>query len=357
MLRQNMQAETGRATAGIRSIKTGKMYLEKNLDFKENLFSRLLKYVSRNKKLVVAQKSSETSLFSGFGIKLIDVTTYRQEKFINTCNKTLNDFSFASCESLFVVASKETTCKMYNIQSGTSVQSFTPNTVPIWSCAFDQERPQELYFGAQNGTTYVYDVRQPNQISKELVTDDNRTPVKFTIPMRRTATFPLGGLFVVQMRGIYFYEFTSDGIASTMLNFFDPILTATYDDRTEMLLITKSPTGQGLDFKQSRNILMKLVKEESIPVLQEIYSYSGSRALLPSPTRPTQIKVPDGCVVVSYLDDTKMLQARSPVIGLLHEISVVDPIIDVCPIYIDHNYYAGALSSGRCRLFKINVGY
>lgn len=356
MIRSSVQAEAGRATAGIRSIKSGRMYLDKNLDFKENLFSRLLKYVSRNKKLVVAQKSSEASLFSGFGVKLIDVTTYRQEKFINTNNKALNDFSFDSNESLFVTASKETTCKVYNLNSGTSVQQFTPGTVPIWSCAFDQER-QDIYFGAQNGTTYVYDIRQPSQVSHELVALENRSPVKYTIPMKRTEAFPLGGLFVVHMKGIYFYEFIPGGIASTTLNFTDPILVASYDDRTEMLLITKGPTGQGVDFKQTRHILMRLVKEENIPILQEIYSYSGSRSALPSPTRPSQIKVPDGCLVVSYLEDSRMLQARSPVVGLLHEIAVVDPIVDICPIYLDHNFYVGALSSARCRLFKINVGY
>lgn len=357
MIRHSVAAETGRATAGIRTIKTGKMYFEKNLDFKENLQSRFLKYLTRNKKIIVAQKSSGTALFPGFGVKIIDFTTYRQEKFINTNNKPLNDFSFDSNESCFITASKEATCKMYNFTTNSSVQQFTPHTVPVWACAFDQERPYSLYVGAQNGTTYIYDIRQPGEVSKELVPLENHSPVKFTIPMKRTESFPNGGLFVVHVRGIYFYEMLLGEYASTTLNFNEPIMMASYDDRTEMLLITKSPSGQGVEFKQTRHILMRLVKEEGFPVLQEIYSFNGSHSALPSPNRPSQIKVPDGCIVVNYLEDSKMLQARTSSVGLLHEVSVSDPISDICPIYLDHNFYFGALSQSRCRLFKVNLGY
>lgn len=358
LLKNSAQLSAGIATAGIRTIKRGKIYLEKNLDFKENLESRLLKYLSRNRKLIITQKSSETSLFPGYGVKLVDLTSYRQEKFINTSNKILIDFSVDSNETSVITASKEATCKVFNLTSNASVSSYTPTTVPIWSCSFDDERPNNLYLGAQNGITYIYDTRNPSDPVKEVVANDNRSPVKYTIPMKRTEVFPLGGFFIVHMRGIYFYEYLpTTEIASTTLNFNEPILVVSYDDRTEMLLITKSPSGQGSSFKQTRHVLMKLIKEEGIPVLQEIYSFNGSSSSLPAFSRPAQIKVPDGFIVVSYLQDTKMLQARSSSIGMLHEASVSDTITAVCPIYIEGAQLFGALSQSRCRLFKISLDY
>lgn len=357
MLRSSVQISTGRATAGIRTIKTGRIYLEKNLDFNGDLSCRFMHYLNRTKKLIVTQKAG-VSLFPGFGVRLIDFPTYRKEKFINTSSKALNDFSIDSNETFVISVSREATCKLYNISSSVSVNSFTPSTVPLWSCAFDVERPHNLYLGAQNGCTYIYDIRQPNVVMKEVTALDNRMPVKYTIPMKRNESFPQGGFFVIHTRGIYFYEYLpSTEIKSTALNFSDPILVVTYDDRTEMLLITKSPTGQGVEFKQTRHILMKLVKEDDIPVLQEIFRFNGSSSTLPSLSRPSQIKVRDGFIVANYLEDTKMLQVRSPSVGLLHEASISDAIADICPIYLDNTFFFGALSSSRCRLFKVNLGY
>jgi hypothetical protein len=198
----------------------------------------------------------------------------------------------------------------------------------------------------------------PNAVKKEVSEPTNKSPVKLIIPMKRTECFPQGGFFVVHARGLFFYEYLpSAEISSVLLNFTEPILMATYDDRTEMLLITKSPTGQGVELKQSRHYLMKLVKEDEIPTLQEIYSFNGNNSSLPSMSRPSQIKVPDGVVVVSYHQDSKMLQMRTPSADLLHEISQNDLITDICPIYLENSLFFGALSHSRCRLFKVNLGH
>lgn len=357
-VRTSIMQSQGRAIAGIRSIKKGKFFLEKNVDFKENLESRLIRFLSRSRKIVVTQKTPESALFPGYGVKLVDITNYRQEKFIITSNKTVNDLSIDSNESCVLTASKEATCKIYNFSSSASVNTFTPSTVPIWSCSFDGERQHNIYLGAQNGITYIFDTRMSNAVMKEVVPLDHRSPVKFTIPMKKTETFLHGGFFVVHINRIYFYEYSGSGeISSTTLNINEAIIVATYDERTEMLLITKSPTGSGTSFKPSRHCLMKLVKEEGIPVLQEIYSFNGSNASLPDFSSPTQIKVPDGVIVASYLQDSKMLQMRSPAISLLHEAVVTDAIVDICPFYLDNGQFFGALSNSRCRIFKISLDY
>lgn len=356
-LKNSCRASTDRATAGIRSIKTCRIYMEKNLDFKENLNSRLIKFMTRNKKLIVSQKSPTSALFSGHGLKLIDFHTYRAEKFINAGNNVVADFSIDSSESFFVAASKETSCKMYHISTGSSNCVFSPPAnSPIWSCAFDHERSHILYLGAQNGRTYIYDTRNSSGVLKEISNPQARSPVKFTIAIKPNAHFERGGFFTVHVRGVFFYEYLPTGeIGSTTLNINEPVLTMTYDERTEMVLITKGPGG---DFVQSRHVLMKLTKEEGIPVLNEIYSFNGTSSNFPDLSRPTQIKVPDGLIVASYLQDTKSLQARSPSIGLLHEAPIAsDPITDLCPIYLDNTCWFAALSHTRCRMFKIVVGY
>jgi hypothetical protein len=357
LLRNSAQQSAGIATAGIRTIKGGKIFLDKNIDLKENLDCRMIKSMPRNKKLMLTQKAPEASLFPGFGVKLIDLQTSRPEKFINTSNKVLNDFSFDSNETLVITASKEQTCKTYNILSGSSVATFTPNTTPIWCCAFDEERQQNIYLGGQNGIIYAYDIRQTSEVQRELSDLTNRSPIKHVIPMKKTENFPLGGFFVVHVRGIIFYEYhPGTEIIPTTLHCNDATFSVSYDDRTEMLLITKSPTAQ---LKQTRHCLMKLIKENNIPVLQEIYSFNGSSATLPALSRPTQIKVPDGLILANYLQDTKTLQIRSPSIGLFHQAVMSEAINDICPIYNGSNSAQNfvALSHSRCRFFKANLDY
>lgn len=356
-LRNSCKASTERATAGIKTIKTCRIYMEKNHDFKENLSSRLMRFMSRNKKLIVSQKSPTSALFSGHGVKLIDLATYRAEKFINAGTNVVADFSIDSAESFFVAASKEPSCKMFHIPTATVKCTFTPpESSPIWSCAFDHERPNSVYFGAQNGSTYIYDTRKSTEVFRNINNPQARSPVKFIIAIKPNAHFERGGFFTVHVRGVFFYEYLSTGeIASTTLNINEPVLTMSYDEQTEMVLITKGPSGE---FVQSRHVLMKLTKEDEIPVLHEIYSYNGTSSNFPDLSRPTQIKVADGLIVASYLQDTKMLQARSPSTGLLHELHIAsDPITDLCPIYIDNTCWFAALSHSRCRMFKIILGY
>ena len=356
-LRNSSRASTDRATAGIRTIKTCRIYMEKNLDFKENLNSRLIKFMSRNKKLIVSQKSPTSALFSGNGVKLIDFTSYRAEKFINACTNVVADFSIDSTESFFVAASKETCCKMYHIHTSTSNCTFTPpSNSPIWSCAFDHERSNNLYLGCQNGIVYAYDTRNTSEVLREISNIQAKTPVKFTIAIKPNSNFERGGFFAVHIRGVFFYEYSQSGeISSTTLNINEPILTMTYDERTEMVLITKGP---GVNSSNSKLVLMKLSKEDNIPVLNEVYCFNGTSSNFPDLSRPTQIKVPDGLIVANYLQDTKMLQARSPSTDLLHELHIgSDAINDLCPIYIDNTCWFAALSSSRCRMYKIVVGY
>ena len=315
----------------------------------------MIKFLSRHKKLFVTQKSSEASLFPWFGLKLIDFATFRQEKFINTSDKALNDVSVDSHESLVITASKDVVCKMFNLANSNSVHSFTPGPIPIWCCAFDANCHQKLYLGGQNGITYTYDTRNTSEVLKEVIAAGNRSPVQFIIPMKRNEQFQLGGFFVVHMRSIFFYE--SSDTPGMLLNFNGSILYACYDDQTEMLLITKSLIELNSKFKHTSHFLMTLVKEKGIPVLHEVCSFNGSFSALPSMTRPTQIKVPDGCIVTSYLQDTRMLQCWAPEARLLHEIRVTDPINDICPIYLENSFFFGALSRSRCRFFKVNLGY
>lgn len=335
--------------------KTYRMHLDKNIDMKESSESRLITYISRSKKLIVTQKAVGNTLFSnGFGLRTIDFTTYRSEKFLNTGSKLIVDMSIDSSETYVITAARESTCKMFNLSSCQTVGSFTPAAdANIWCCAFDPDRTTQLLLGAQNGYCYFYDTRKSSEVLKEIpASESNRTPIKYIIPMKKSEDFPLGGCFIVHLKSVYFYEYlpTMEHFG-TKLNIDEPIKVMTYDERTEMVLFITSPSEQS---RQSRVIQAKLVKVDGVSVLQEIYSFDGSISVLAAISRPSQIKMTDNNLIATYLQDTKMLQLWTANSGRTQEIAISDGVTDTCTIYADNGIFLSALSSQKCRLFKIN---
>lgn len=330
------------------------------MDFKEDLHSRLMKYLPAYKKIMVSQKAPALAMFPGFGIKIIDFQTYRQEKFINTSSlKDISDFNIDPTQSFLVTASKEPFCKVFNIKSNENVCTFRHTSpVPFWACTFDNLRHENLFLGGQNGSVFKFDSRNANEVVSVFTCPQmSSSPVKFIVPMKGNQSFPQGGYFVVYMRGLNFFDDVNH--ATTTLSH-DSISTLTYDEKTEMLLITKSPVLTGNNFIPTRHYLMKLLRDTNdlsrIPYLQEIFSYNGTISRIPKFTRPAQIKVADGVLLASYLEDTRTLQIRSHSENrVFHEASIGQDIIsDVCPF--ESNMF-GALSNSKLRLYKINLSY
>lgn len=340
-------------TTCIQIIKGAKMYLEKNVDFKEGAECKLISYMPRSKKILITQKSSGNSLFNGYGVRFMDAVHHKCEKFINMGNKPICDFSFDPTETYVMCTSKEATVKVFNISTCQSVATFSPSQFPIWSCAFNKSRDNQVIFGTQNGIVYIYDLKKANEVL-HTIENSEKSPVKFIVPIARNDSFPNGGFFVVQVRGLYFYEYSSGyGLAQTKLNFEDSVFTATYDEKTEMLLITTA----GMD--QTFHILTRLVKIDNLPVLQEIYRIPSNQATvgIPKFTRPTQIKVPDGFIVACYKDETKELEIHTPSVGKMHSFVMQNPVSDICPIYEASSVSFAALASTKCRIYKVNLEY
>lgn len=346
--------KSGTVTTCIQTIKGGKMYLEKNVEFKEGLESKLISFMCKNKKILITQKSGNTSLFSGYGIRFMDAVSHKSEKFMNMSARPICDFSFDPTESYLMSSSKETTCKVYSINNCQSIGTFTPSELPVWSCAFNKSRDNQIIFGSQNGTVFIYDLKKATEVL-HTIENIEKSPAKFVVPISKNETFPCGGFFVVQVRGLYFYEYsTSFGLTQTKLNFEDSVFTATYDDKTETLLIT---TG---GMEQTFHIITRLIKVDNIPVLQEIYKIPSNQATvgIPKFARPTQIKVPDGFIVACYRDETKELEIHTPSVGKMHSFAMQNPISDICPLYSDNSSVSfAALANTKCRIYKVNLDY
>lgn len=203
-----------------------------------------------------------------------------------------------------------------------------------------------------NGTSYIYDNRSTNQFLSEVKSTEDITPIISVIPFKQNEEFKNGGFFVVHLRTILFYEYKENGETDgTRLNVTGPFISVTYDNKTEMLLIVTRPNTE---HPHSRYILGKLLKLDSVIVVEEIASFKGSQNQFPAMTRSSQISIMDTCLVASYMQDNQTLQTWSRDHGKLQSIPVVDMVTDTCPIYLDNgNTFLAALSSNKCRIYKV----
>ena len=309
----------------------------------------------KSKKLIISQKAVASSLFTGYGVRFVDASFHRCEKFINTSSKQIIDLCFDSSETFLATASRDPVCKVYNINTSQVIAVLTPaSSSPIWSCSFNKNRENQIFLGAQDGSLHMYDFKKPSEVLQIQSSLDNKTPVKIILSMNKSDTFQFGGFFVIHLRGLYFYEYKESNFEVTKLNYEDSIVTASYDDRTELLFLS-TPTEDKIT-----HILMKLIKVDEVPVLQENYRFNTNQTGVPFITRPAQIKVNDSFIVASYSNESRDIQLFTPDAGKLHTMVMQNPVLDACSIYNTDNSAStsfAALCSTKCRIFKINLEY
>lgn len=208
----------------------------------------------------------------------------------------LRDLSFDADENLLIAATSDPTVKLFNSSTNSSVSAFRPGESAIWSVGFDQERMNFLYMGAQNGVTYIYDIRSPNSYLEEFISQTDTSPVISIVPINKPAA-GISGFLVCHLRSIWFFEYlATQNIRSTRLNITGPFISVGYDEKTDLILINTRPNQE---FNNSRYVLCSLIKFEDIIALQEVMSYDGGKS--PVMSRSTQIKVRESTMIAAYV--------------------------------------------------------
>lgn len=330
---------------------TYKLFLEKTMDISQQGGCRVMAF-SRNRRLILASQKSSANIFPGYGVRFIDINTFRPSNYMHLSPNSLRDLCFDAEETVFIAASSEKTCKLYDVNTKNQVDTFTPATTSqVWSCGFDKSRTKLLYLGTQNGTTFVYDIRQPRTYMKELITSGDMTPVINIASVPPSNDFPYGGCLVCKLTSCWFFEYTEDqNTIPTRLNIDGPFVSMQYDENSKHVLINARPST---NHPNTRHMLADIVRlNESMATLQIVQEYHGSK-VQSQISRSSQITYRDSVIVAAYCEDQKVVQTwsknsegtRTP---------TAERILDTCPIYTDNDStYLAALTESKCRAYKI----
>ncbi|ALC44909.1 CG13025 [Drosophila busckii] len=339
---------------GLKSISqlaSHRLYMEKNIEITREPGCRVLLFSATHKTLLASQKSAQ-NLFPGYGVRFIDLPSFRPTQFVHTSAQLVRDIACSESQHTLTVASREVRIKSFDIRTRLSNVSFTAHDKQLWSCGVDREqREHYVYAGDLRGAVYVFDMRFPDNILSEYQAIENFSPVINIAAVRTSKTFPSGGLLVCQLTMVKFYDNENDTATPTRLNVEGPFLSVQYDALQDTVLISARSNAQ---YNKSRFILGQLVKIDDTPVLKITATIFGSTAT-PYMTRPTQMGVEDNSLVVGYLQDTKQLMmydVRRE--ERVQTMPINEVVYDICPVNTAAGSYLAALTDNKCRVYKVN---
>ncbi|XP_036337320.1 E3 ubiquitin-protein ligase RFWD3 [Rhagoletis pomonella] len=329
-----------------------RLHLETTITITREPGCRVIIHAARQSSILASQKSAQ-GLFPGYGVRFIDMATFRATTFLHASTKLLRDMCLNADQQLLAVASMETRSKLFDLRTRQVVSIFEPGEKTLWACAMDRkDRENVLYLGSSNGSTYTYDIRFSDNILEEYKTEGDFSTVINVASVFPGSHFPNGGFLVCKLQSLWFYEYT-DGSTTTIatrLNVEGPFSSMHYDAAQETLLVSARCSVR---HPQSRYIVGRLEKVDDTPLINVKVTFHGSKAT-PIMTRCAQVAVEANTLVAGYIQDVKQLalfDVRRE--QRVQTMPAQEVIYDICAVYVNNATYLAGLSETKCRMYKL----
>lgn len=333
-------------------LQVQRIYLERTIELTREPGCRVLIHAEQHSSILASQKSAQ-GLFPGYGVRFIDMPTFRTSTFLHASSKLLRDISLSSDQQLLAVASIEKRSKLFDLRTRQVVSTFEPGEKMLWACAMDRkERENILYLGSSSGSTYTYDIRFSDNILEEYKTEGDLSTVINVASVTPCNSFPHGGFLVCKLQSLWFYEYTDSTSATiaTRLPLDGPFCSMHFDATHETLLISARCSVR---HSQSRYIVGRLEKVDNTAILNVKVTFYGSKAT-PVMTRCAQVAVEANTLVAGYIQDVKQLalfDVRRE--QQVQTMPAQEIIYDICPVYTSNATYLAGLSETKCRMYKL----
>lgn len=159
--------------------------------------------------MLVASKPSNNQIMPGYGLMKLSTLELRYSEFVRVHSGVLRDVVFSpQGDGMVLTAAMDKTVKLTSMHSNTVVQTYqTP--LPAWACAWNQDDYNYLYCGLQNGTVYVYDVRNTSGHVTELQRPGGGAcPITSLayVPLCRASTLNCSGILMGTLGSSTFWE-------------------------------------------------------------------------------------------------------------------------------------------------------
>ncbi|CAG9839074.1 unnamed protein product [Diabrotica balteata] len=220
-----------------------KLYTEKSLEICRHSGCRVFD-TNTQIDLIIASSKSPIDLFSGFGIKKVDMSTYKPLAFIPLHSQQIRDVRFHPVNRSVLTASMDKSFRIVDIHSNIVISSSTLN-MPLWSTCWDTKDPNMFYIGTQTGSVLKYDIRNIQEPVCTLSVPGDMSPVVSiaSIPPTSEERFPCGALILCKLNSLWLFEDCRNDYKRDALPLSGPFISMKYNSSLKQLLVSSRPNN------------------------------------------------------------------------------------------------------------------
>ncbi|CAH0547788.1 unnamed protein product [Brassicogethes aeneus] len=195
--------------------------------------------------LLMASMKSPNSLFSGFGLRKVNISQYKPLAFIPLHTLQIRDVCFHEQNNWVLTASMDKSFKVVDTNTN-SVLFTTTQEMPLWSCCWDADNPYILYIGKQSGAVVKYDVRNLSTPVSNLDIPGDMSPVVSvaSIPSSVNGDLRNGGVISCKLNSLWVFENAASGHIRHPLSLESPFVSMKYEKESRQLLISSRPNNR-----------------------------------------------------------------------------------------------------------------
>ncbi|XP_015191143.1 PREDICTED: E3 ubiquitin-protein ligase RFWD3-like [Polistes dominula] len=328
-----------------------KFHLEQSIDICKEDGCRVLDYNSWYGLLVVSQKS-ENPIFTGYGVKRIDVETFLSRKFLFLHSQPIRDINFhPSNQNMLLSVGFDKTAKLIDMRTNVIMHSYKTDFT-LWSCCWSGDDANVFFAGAQNGSIIQYDIRNTSGPANNLTSRYDRSPVVSlaSVPAYLGNGISKGGFIACRLNSCNAYELTESAYTCKEMNIVGPFFSARYDKKDNHALISCRPNEHR---PQTRHIVCTIENGNDNMVLCNVihtFHAGHSQRLL---SRPCQVSIGNDTLIAAHQESTNSIPFWSMTTGnQVYNLPVSDSVIDMCSFKFNDNIFLATLSTRKFRMYR-----
>ncbi|XP_060534952.1 E3 ubiquitin-protein ligase RFWD3-like [Cylas formicarius] len=338
-------------TGGPCSAQRVRLYMDKSLEVcqvAECRKCRVFDICPAGNTLVVSSKGT-TGLFRGFGLRKMNLGSYKTTQFLHLHTEAIKDACFHPTKPWVLTASSDKKVKVTDMAHNRVTHTLALDT-GAWSCAWDPAREHRCVVGTQTGSVHVYDLRTVASPLATVSVEGDFAPVVAVAAVRGASTDCPDLVLCCKLNTFWAFETQEDvSFKRHLLPLDGPFLSARYDDKSRHLLVSARPNNQSAYARHTLCTLERTVEPDAIGA-NVVHAFRGGNA---SPYLSKPSCFAPGDLVASYHTTRRSVVLNSVNTGSeVCSVPARTPVLDVGACETPHGKLLVTLNESKLDFFK-----
>lgn len=330
-----------------------RLYMDKSLELCRASGCRVFD-IQVQKDLIVASLKSPSNLFTGYGIRKVNLSNYKPTTFIPLHTLPIRDLVIHPQKDLILTASVDKSFKVVDLISN-NVSFNVLAECPLWSACWDSSDLNMFYVGTQQGTVHKYDMRQTAQPVHVFSVVGDMSPVVSIASLRSAPgeAISRGGIMCCKLMSIYAFEATGVDYERYHLPLDGPFVCMRYQSNMRQFLVSSRPNSRISHVRHSLCTLSK--NADGAPKCDVVHCFNGG-GVLNFLSRTAFVSNGDGNdFIAAHHEASKSVCLWNINTGnKAGSVPAHDLVLDTCGVHTNAGGLLACLTDKKLELFKFS---